>query len=124
MNKDEIAAIYGKLQHLIKQYEEIKADVSFFSTEVTNPQSFHNLNTLKKAFNHIKSTGGTDFRCIFRGLDTYYKHDRPILLVIITDGYGKFPDSNKHQVNVIWGMTSNDVKAPFGETIHLKGGNQ
>lgn len=124
MDKNDISAIYGNLLYLIKSYDEIKADVSFFSTEVTKPISFHNVETLKHAFNHIQSTGGTDFRCIFEALEIHYKYDKPIALVIITDGYGNFPEKKKHPVKVIWGITSEHDKAPFGETIYIKGGNK
>jgi predicted metal-dependent peptidase len=68
----------------------------------------------------MKSTGGTDFRQIFGNLKSYYKKKKPHLMVILTDGYSYFPKKEDALgVPVIWCLTRNTRKPPFGQIIYL-----
>jgi predicted metal-dependent peptidase len=63
----------------------------------------------------ITGGGGTSFIEPFQEVE---KHDVDVV-VVLTDGYGEFPQSTtvpEHQI--IWGMTDK-VVAPFGKTIAL-----
>lgn len=72
----------------------------------------------KLTLEEIKITGGggTSFVPPFKELE---EHDVDVTIVL-TDGYGKFPEMhNDLSLNTIWAMTT-DVVAPFGKTIELQ----
>jgi len=66
----------------------------------------------------LSGSGGTDFRPVFKKIDD----DPPEVLVYLTDGDGKYPDSNQ-PFDVIWVMNSYR-EPPFGRVIRLQGYEQ
>ena len=66
----------------------------------------------------LSGSGGTDFRPVFSKIDD----DPPEVLVYLTDGDGKYPDSNQ-PFDVIWVMNSY-LEPPFGRVIRLQGYEQ
>jgi len=66
----------------------------------------------------LSGGGGTDFRPVFSKIDD----DPPEVLVYLTDGDGKYPDSNQ-PFDVIWVMNSY-LEPPFGRVIRLEGYEQ
>lgn len=62
-----------------------------------------------------KGGGGTDFRPIFPWIEK--RGIQPACVVILTDGFGYFPDKAP-DVPVLWAMTT-DVNPPFGEVLRL-----
>ena len=66
----------------------------------------------------LSGGGGTDFRPVFSKIDD----DPPEVLVYLTDGDGKYPDSNQ-PFDVIWVMNSY-LEPPFGRVIRLQGYEQ
>ena len=120
MKEEELSIIYGEINHIISHYKTVKCDISFFSTKTTKPMAFRNKKTLIETAQEMKSTGGTDFRQIFGNLKSYYKKKKPHLMVILTDGYSYFPKKEDALgVPVIWCLTRNTRKPPFGQIIYL-----
>jgi len=66
----------------------------------------------------LSGSGGTDFRPVFSKIDD----DPPEVLVYLTDGDGKYPDSSQ-PFDVIWVMNSYR-EPPFGRVIRLQGYEQ
>ena len=66
----------------------------------------------------LSGSGGTDFRPVFSKIDD----DPPEVLVYLTDGDGKYPDSSQ-PFDVIWVMNSY-LEPPFGRVIRLQGYEQ
>ena len=64
----------------------------------------------------LKGGGGTSFIPIFDKLEE--EHIDCDVVVIFTDGYGRFPDTDRGY-DTIWIMTSN-VDPPFGECVNVK----
>ncbi len=60
--------------------------------------------------------GGTDFRPVFRHLDQ--SDEPPVALIYLTDGYGRFPDSEP-EYPVLWASTARD-DFPFGPVVTIK----
>lgn len=60
--------------------------------------------------------GGTDFRPVFRFVDT--ADIEPCCLVYLTDLMGSFP-KEQPIYPVLWGCILKDEEAPFGETIYI-----
>lgn len=65
--------------------------------------------------------GGTSFKPPFKWLED--EGIRPDCLVYFTDMYGDFPDEDPGYP-VIWCSTSENMEAPFGETIYVELGEQ
>ena len=63
----------------------------------------------------LSGSGGTDFCPVFKKIDD----DPPEVLVYLTDGDGKYPDSDQ-PFDVIWVMNSYR-EPPFGRVIRLQG---
>lgn len=60
--------------------------------------------------------GGTAFEPVFDWVDE--EGIVPSALIYLTDMYGSFPE-NPPAYKTIWCSTSEDMEAPFGETIHI-----
>lgn len=71
-----------------------------------------------KDFHLIKSRGGTDFRPIF---ETIRKTRDVSAVIILTDGYGSFPDDT-HYPQCLWVLTQYGIditSVPFGRAIKV-----
>ena len=66
----------------------------------------------------LSGGGGTDFRPVFSKIED----DPPEVLVYLTDGDGKYPDSDQ-PFDVIWVMNSY-IEPPFGRVVRLQGYEQ
>lgn len=64
----------------------------------------------------LKGGGGTSFIPIFDNLET--EHIDCDAVVVFTDGYGNFPDTDRGY-DTIWVITSN-VTPPFGECVNVR----
>lgn len=64
-----------------------------------------------------KGGGGTDFRPIFEHV--IESGTDPAAVVILTDGWGAFPETNPLDVPVIWAMNTSEV-APWGTTLDIR----
>lgn len=72
---------------------------------------------------NLKGGGGTDFVPAFEYLlDQKHKGvTRPTLLVFVTDGYGRAPETKPRNVDVVWLITEGGVKpCDWGDAVMLK----
>ncbi len=111
---------YRAIRQTLQNVPNSDCEISFFSSEVTNPVKLCSLSKLKETFKSIKTTYGTNFKKIFEAMPTFYKGMLPSAVVIITDGRGYFPEKELAlNVPVIWLITGNK-KAPFGDSYALR----
>ena len=65
--------------------------------------------------------GGTHFDCIFRYFEKNMKDNLPATIVILTDGYGDFPDEKVARgIPVLWLINNKKVNLPWGRVARIK----
>ncbi len=101
VNDDTIADVYAEICAAIEQFDgTLQGKLGFFDTQVTTPVPFGSIQQLLKI--RPRKTGGTDFSCIFRYVNTHCERD-PSCIVIITDGLSDYPaEEEAHGVPVLW----------------------
>lgn len=114
----QLAIFFEELKSALKQIRGLKGSLSFFDTRVTDPVPFDSVKSLEKI--RPKGGGGTSFRAVFRYVDENMKRNPPAAIIILTDGYGKFPDKKAaNEIPVLWVIKGKEIKAPWGKTIHI-----
>lgn len=79
--------------------------------EVTEPSELMHLKP--------KGGGGTNMEAAFPVVAEEFGYDPEITCVVLTDGYTGFSSPPQDIKNVIWVITTDDIKAPYGKNIHL-----
>ncbi len=116
-----IRAAYSEIANAIEQFNgAIQGLLSFTECFVTDPLPFSNLDDLLS----IKPVGGggNDFGEIFRYMKRNMMDNLPAYIVIITDGYDRFPDEKESMgIPVLWLINNNDpsVVPPFGKVARI-----
>ena len=116
-----IRAAYSEIANAIEQFNgAIQGLLSFTECFVTDPVPFSNLDDLLS----IKPVGGggNDFEEIFRYMKRNMMDNLPAYIVIITDGYDRFPDEKESMgIPVLWLINNNDpsVVPPFGKVARI-----
>ncbi len=111
MNNEDLALMLGEIERIIKHYNNVRCDVSFFSTQTTPPIRFKDKYELQDAFRAIRSTGGTDFKQIFVEMRNYYS-EFPNLVVVLTDGFSDYPSKDEiSKVPVISGLSTFTIES-------------
>jgi predicted metal-dependent peptidase len=120
MNNQDVISMFAEINSIIKPYQSVQCEISFFSTKVTKPVRFSNAKELIETMSTIQSTGGTSFTEIFDSVDVYYSHDKPKAMLILTDGYAKFPVKNPFpSIAVFWCINNLRVNPKFGITVRI-----
>ena len=114
-----IKAAYSEIVHAIEQFNgKIAGYLSFTEVFVTDPVPFSNIDDLLK----IKPVGGggNDFGEIFRYMKRNMMDNPPAYIVIITDGYDRFPDEKEAMgIPVLWLINNNDANPPWGKVARI-----
>ena len=103
----------------MNQVDSLCGYLSFFDTEVTEPEEFSCIEDIEK----ITPTGGggTSFFVIFRKLTEFFKEEMPSAIFILTDGYARFPDEEWAKgIPVYWIIIDSREKPPFGTAIYIE----
>jgi predicted metal-dependent peptidase len=115
-----INAAYGEICSAIEQFGgKLEGLLSFTESYVTEPISFHSITELMD----IKPIGGggNDFSDIFRYMRNHMAEDLPGYIVIITDGYDRFPpESDAMGVPVLWLINNENATPPWGKVARIK----
>jgi len=120
IDDETLASIAGEMDRIANHFRSLECDISFFSIDTTRPVKFRNRKDLIIAFMKAETKFGTNFIQIFASIDKYYKHNKPGLMVIFTDGYAMYPKPNERKhIPVIWCLTAKSEKPPFGKIIYL-----
>lgn len=113
-----LAAAFAEIKSAVQQVNSFEGKLSFFDYSVSEPIGFESVDELMS----IKPVGGggTSFHAIFQYLSKYMAYELPKLILIITDGYAKFPDEEDAMgVDVIWVIIDSDVQPPWGSCVHV-----
>ena len=111
---DEMTRFVSEIATIIEQVKPSKCRVIYWDTEVAGEQVFEDgqfaVQDLK-----IKGGGGTDGSVLFEHLRN--NNIKPDAIVQFTDGY--VGDWGHSDVPTMWVITSSQITAPFGTSIHL-----
>lgn len=114
-----LTMIRREIEASINQFSYLHAKISCFDTSVTEPVEFKDAEELAKL--KIEGGGGTSFKCIFDYLKDNMMAEPPMAIVIITDGYSRYPDENAAMaIPVLWMLIDNEFDAPWGKSIHVE----
>ncbi len=120
ISDDELAAAYGEIKSAIEQFNGcLEGMLSFTETSVTDPIPFDSVESLME----IKPVGGggNDFSAIFRYMQENMADEFPAYIIIITDGYDRFPkESEALGIPVLWLINNDDVTPPWGKVARIK----
>ena len=121
LSDGQVAAAYSELCGAIEQFEgHLTGWLSLFDTKITKPERFESVDDVLA----IKPVGGggTSFGIIFRMLKELQGEMEIACIVIITDGYGVFPEEAAALgIPVLWLLSSNDAESPWGKVARMAG---
>ena len=107
-----------EIRGLLEQFTYCHGLLSYFDTGVTPPESFSNLEELKRIV--PVGGGGTSFWVIFKYMQEHMAGNLPKAIVILTDGFA--PDVEEREacgVPVLWLLTTPDMEMSWGRTVHI-----
>ena len=115
-----IDAAYGEICSAIDQFGgKLEGLLSFTESYVTEPIPFQSVSDLM-AIKPIGG-GGNDFSDIFRYMRNHMMEDLPGYIVIITDGYDRFPpESDAMGIPVLWLINNENATPPWGKIARIK----
>lgn len=118
MDDKMLTMIMKEIEAAINQFSNLHARISCFDTSVTEPMEFEDIEGLAKL--KIEGGGGTSFKCIFDYLKDNMMTEPPVAIVIITDGYSRYPDAKASMdIPVLWFLINNSHDAPWGKSVHF-----
>lgn len=115
-----IDAAYAEIRSAIEMFGgKLEGLLSFTESYVTDPIPFSTVDDLMA----IKPVGGggNDFSDIFRYMHNHMLENLPGYIVIITDGYDRFPpESDAMGVPVLWLINNDDATPPWGKVARIR----
>lgn len=116
----ELSVIFNEIKAAVVQFEELSARLSFFDALVSEPVEFNSVESLGEIT--PVGGGGTSFEAIFKYMEDNMTDNLPTAVIILTDGFAKYPPERAAlDVPVLW-IIDNDDKGnepPFGTTIRI-----
>ncbi len=114
-----IAAAYSEIKGAIDQYDgKLSGKLGFFDAEIVEPKPFYDTNQLKCI--KPKGGGGTNFDIIFEYVNKFMYDDQPVSIIILTDGYAKFPNQElANNIPVLWLLNNDYVQPPWGKVARI-----
>ena len=113
-----LAEVMAEVRDAMRQ-TGLTGAISFFDTEITEPEPFDTEETLRK----ITPTGGggTSFHVIFDYLREKLSADPPKAILIFTDGYARWPaEKGAMGVPVLWLIRKGgNADVPWGRVAKL-----
>lgn len=114
-NSPEMDQFASELRKIVEDVNPKIIDVVYWDTEVAGHQTFEDGQFAVQNL-QPKGGGGTDGSVLFKYLDE--KRIRPDAIVQLTDGY--VGDWGRTDIPTLWGITSRDIQAPFGVSVHIE----
>ncbi len=118
MSEIAVAEAYEEIKDAVEQIDDIEGYISFFDCEITEPMPFNTVEDI----NSMKAIGGggTSFDIIFKCLADKFEDNLPKVIIIITDGFAKFPEESAAlDVPVLWLIVDSVVKPPWGTIVNV-----
>ena len=120
MSDDQITAAYSEIKGAIDQYDgRLQGWLGFFDAEVVEPKRFED----EEEFRAIRPAGGggTRFDIIFSYVEKHMQDQLPVSIIILTDGYARFPKEKKAMgIPVLWLLNNEDVEPPWGKVARIQ----
>lgn len=120
MSDDMITAAYSEVKGAIDQFDgKLKGWLGFFDAAIIEPKPFEN----DEEFKIIKPVGGggTDFQIIFEYVAKHMADKLPASIIILTDGYAKFPPEHfAMNIPVLWLLNNEKVTPPWGKIARIE----
>ena len=115
-----INAAYAEICSAIEQFSgKLEGLLSFTEGYVTEPVPFSSVSDLMSI--RPIGGGGNDFSDIFRYMRNHMSYNLPGYIVIITDGYDRFPpESDAMGVPVLWLINNEDATPPWGKVARIR----
>ncbi len=114
-NSPEMDQFAAELCRIVEDVNPKLIDVVYWDTEVAGHQTFEDGQFALQSL-QPKGGGGTDGSVLFKYLED--KQIRPDAIVQLTDGY--VGDWGNTDIPTLWGITSRDIQAPFGVSVHIE----
>jgi len=120
ISKKMLMEIIQEIEFGIRQVQNLQGLVSFFDVAVSKPILFKNLREFLKIGIPLPD-GGTSFHHIFEYVLKHRRRYNPVGIIILTDGYAKFPKKNIiPTVPVLWIILDHQTaKPPFGKCVYI-----
>lgn len=117
ISSEVLSEAINEVYSAVNQINNLSGFMSFFDCELSEPIPFESIKDLEKIV--PIGGGGTSFHIIFERMSEYFD-EMPRAIIIITDGFAKFPDENaSNDIPVFWIIADSDIRPPWGESIHI-----
>ena len=115
MSDDMIAQAYQEIRGAIDQFGgKLEGYLGFFDAVIVPPIPFSSIEELEIIRPY--GGGGTNFYVIFDYIEQKMSENPPSTIVILTDGYAKFPkESKSNGIPVLWVINNDKVVPPWGK---------
>ncbi len=116
---DMLATVYAEIISACVQIDELTGQIAFFDTRLSAFTPFE----CKEDLAAVKPVGGggTAFECIFDRLAECDQDERPVGIIIMTDGYARFPkEETALGVPVLWVIIDSDVVPEWGAAVYIR----
>ena len=119
MSDEQISECFNEINGLIMQFNmKVEGYVGFFDARVKQISPFDQDTDILAIKPYGR--GGTDFHSVFFAIQRDMKDDLPSKIIILTDGYARFPDEEEALgVPVLWVINNEDVTPPWGTVARL-----
>lgn len=119
-----INALKGSIFQNPETWEECEYKGWETAEEYLSGNLSHKLNVAKDA-NELplikpKGGGGTRFDIMFEYVNKFMSDDLPVSIIILTDGYAKFPNQElANNIPVLWLLNNDYVQPPWGKVARI-----
>lgn len=120
MSDAMITAAYSEIKGAIDQFDgKLKGWLGFFDAEVVEPRPFASEEEFRKIA--PSGGGGTRFDIIFKYVKNHMQENQPASIIILTDGFAKFPEEEERMgIPVLWLLNNEDIVPPWGKVARIR----
>lgn len=119
MSDEDITQCYSEIYGAIGQFNgKLQGKLGFFDATVVEPIPFED----EEEFQIIrpKGGGGTSFHAIFEYVEKCMADEKPVSIVILTDGYAPWPkEADAMGIPVLWIINNDRADPPWGKVARL-----
>ena len=118
ISQEMLSDVMSEIRQAILLFDRLSGKVSFFDTHITEPIPFEDEEDLLDI--PAVGGGGTSFDVIFRYLKNFGEEEMPSAIIVLTDGYCKYPPEEAAlDIPVLWIISGNEKDPPWGRFVHI-----
>ena len=119
VSDNQMTEAYSEVRGAIDQFDgKLSGWLGFFDTGITEPKPFNDIGELMKI--KPQGGGGTRFDQIFEYVRTEMNVNRPSMIIILTDGYARFPEEQAADgIPVLWVLNNDHIDPPWGKVARI-----